>query len=358
VSSRWPARVAIATRALARRGLARRRPAEPKEILVAATLLIGDALLLAPLLAKLRRRYPQAALRMTVAPAAVPLFAGRPYGVEARAFNPRDRATVRALAGGPVPDLAFVPGDNRNSWLAAALGARWIVAFSGDRPAYKSWLVDELVPFPEAPAAWHDMAATLVDGAPPEPYRKGDWPHVPCTPFTRPSGRYAVLHVESSVAMRHWRADKWMELARRLADEGVRPIWSAGPKGLDLVRAIDPAGTFEALGHKLDLAQLWNLIAGAALLVGPDTSTAHMGKLTATPTVTLYGPGTAATLYGRGEFWRDAPYREVVDADLLPREQPALFKRPVAWTTSENQTARPLEAAEVASAAKALIGMR
>lgn len=355
MTSRWPARVAIVSRALARRGVARSRPADPREILVVAPLLIGDALLLAALLAKLRSRYPRATLRMTMSPAAVPLFAGRPYGVEAGGFNPRNRATVQALAGWPAPDLALVPGDNRFTWLAAALGARWIVAFGGDRPAYKSWMADELVPFPRERGAWHDLAATLVDGPAPPPYRAADWPAVPCAPFERPAGRYAVLHVEASTPRKHWAAPKWLELATALAAQGIAPVWSAGAKGADLIRSIDPAQKFPALGNRLDLAQLWNLIAGAALLVCPDTGASHMGKLTGTPTVTFYGPG-GAEVYGRGRFWRDAPFREVVDGAVAPREDPVIFKRRLDWLAGLLATpARPAGAADVLAAAREIL---
>lgn len=348
--SRWPARLAIVSRALASRGLGRRKPREPRDILVVAPLLIGDALLLAPLLAKLRARYPEARLRMVMGKPAVPLFAARPYGVEAGAYDPRDASSVRRLAQWPRPDLALVPGDNRFSWLAAALGARWIVAFSGDRPAYKSWPVDELVPFPEQPGAWHDLAAMLVEGPAPAPYRKGEWPEVPCTAFERPAGRYAVLHVEASTPAKHWSAPSWLALADALARAGHAPVWSAGPKGLDLIRSIDPAEKYPAVGHRLDVPQLWNLVAGAALLVCPDTGISHMGKLAWTPTITLYGPGAAA-LFGRGEFWRDAPFREVTDA-ALPARVPTLFKRRIALRTKPEE--RTAGADEVIAAARAI----
>jgi ADP-heptose:LPS heptosyltransferase len=351
VKSRWPTRLAVLSKAFSRKR-AERRPAEPREILVVAPLLIGDALLLAPLLAKLRARYPQATLRMTMARAAVPLFAGRPYGVEAGAYDPREAHSVRRLAKWPPADLALVPGDNRFSWLAAGLGARWIVAFSGDRPAYKSWPVDEQVAFPQAPAAWHDIAATLVEGPPPASYKAADWAQVPCASFERPSRRYAVLHVEASRPEKHWSERKWLELAGSIHQQGLQPIWSAGSKGLDLIRRIDPDGKYEAVGHKLDVAQLWNLVAGAALLVCPDTGISHMGKLTAVPTVTLYGPGSAR-LFGRGEFWRDAPFREITDSSL-PARTPTLFKRRVA-SPQEDAGAGAASVAEVLAAARAIV---
>jgi ADP-heptose:LPS heptosyltransferase len=210
--------------------------------------------------------------------------------------------------------------------------------------------VDEQVPFPPSPAAWHDIAAQLVDGPPPAPYRDGDWGEVRCAAFEKPPGRYAVLHVEASSPVKHWAEAKWAELADILHREGVLPVWSAGPKGLDLIRRIDPQGRFPAPGPSLDLAQLWNLIAGAGLLVCPDTGASHMGKLAGTPAVTLYAPG-AASLFGRGEFWRDAPFRELEDEALPPRT-PALFKRPVALQTG---SAAAIDAARVLAAAREIL---
>jgi ADP-heptose:LPS heptosyltransferase len=267
---------------------------------------------------------------MTVRPALMPLYAGRPYGVQALPFDPRDRATVGELLAGERYDLALVPGDNRYSWLAAALDAAWIVAFDGDRPPPKSWMVDELVPFPEMQMAWSDMNLRLVRGAFAQKYNPADWPAPPCATFEKPGGRYAVLHVEASDVLRRWDNDKWLALALRLAEKGITPVWSSGPAGKKLIDEIDPQQRFRALGHQLDLAQLWHLVAGAALLVSVDTSVAHIAKHTHTPSAVLYGPGSDV-LFGRGRFWREAPFREVIVADFPCRDQRTLFKRRVEW---------------------------
>ena len=286
--------------------------------------------MLTPLLAKLRERHPKARIAMTVRRSLLPLYAGRPYGVQAIEFDPRDAATLDALVGDDGFDLAFVPGDNRYSWLAAAAGARWIVAHAGDRPTYKSWPVDELRPYPKVPAAWSDMAAMLADCTAPQAYRPSDWPAPRCAPFERPNGRYAVLHVEASTPLKAWEEKKWLLLADKIHESGIEPVWSAGPQGESLLRAIDPDGRYLALGHRLDLAQLWLLVAHAALLVCVDTSVMHLGRLTGTPTVALFGPSSAA-LFGPGEFWRAMPYRAVTIEDFPCRDQNRLFKREIAW---------------------------
>ena len=333
MSGRFPTRVQLLVRAAAHRlGSPRKRvaPASPESVLVIGTLLSGDALFLAPLLAKLRLRFPAADIRVAVSRGVAPLFSGKPYGVQALVHDPRDPATISALAARGRPDLALVVGDNRFSWVAAAVGARWIVAFSGDRPGYKNWPVDEFRAFSPVPMAWGDMAAELADGAAPLPYTPQDWPAPAFAQFGKPSGRYAVLHVQASTQLKHWENAKWLELAGILSDQDVQRVWSAGPAGGAYLERIDPGRRFPALGHRLDLAQLWHLVAGAALLVCPDTSVMHIGRLTGTPTVALFGP-SSASLFGPGEFWRNVPYRGVTIDDFPCRDQNRLFKREISW---------------------------
>ncbi len=361
-ASRLAGRLRVAPRAALALLRGRARPEAPRRILVAHHLLAGDVFMLAALLAKLRERHPGADIAMTVRPALVPFFTGRPYGVRAVTYDPRDARTLDALFAEPGFDLALVPGDNRYSWLAAAAGARWIVAFAGDRPAYKSWPVDELRPMRERPAAWPDMAADLADGAPPRAYRNGDWPAPVAARFERPAGRYALLHVEASTRLKQWEEAKWMQLAERLAAAGLGVVWSAGPQGEACLKRIDPKARFPALGHRLDLAQLWHLVAGAALLVCPDTSVMHLGRLTGTPTVALFGP-SSATLFGPGEFWREVPFRGVTVEDFPCRDQSTLFKRRIEWvrrcqrTTAECPAPRCLQALALEPVARAALEM-
>ena len=329
-ASRAAGRLRVLPRALANRLLPRRRPEQPKRVLIAHHLLLGDVVMLAPLLAKLRERYPQVDVAMTVRRALVPLFARRPYGVQAIPYDPREPSTLDRLFDEKPFDLALIPGDNRYSWLAAAAGARWIVAFAGDRPAYKSWPVDEEIPYPDRPATWSDMAANLVAGAAPSPYRGGDWPAPPFAPFERPSARYVVLHVGAGSPLRLWRPERWRTLADHFQERGYLVAWSAGPGEEPLVEEIDPQRKHLSYAGKLDLAQVWQLLSNAALLVSLDTGIAHLAKLVAAPTVVLFGPGSSV-LFGRGEFWRDAPYREITIPDFPCRDQRTLFKRRIEW---------------------------
>lgn len=304
----------------------RRRPAAPRRILVLHHLLLGDTIMLAGLFAKLRRQYPEAALHLATPPATLPLFAGRPYGIEAHAFDPRDAKTVLGLFRLPRPDLAILPAENRYSLLAAALGARWIVAFEGDSPAWKNWLVDEARPYPATPTAWPDMAATLIEGPPPAPFVAADWPAPPYEPFALPPRPYCVLHVGARSSLRHWAPERWAQLAARLRARGYVVVWSGDRAEQALVRECDPQHAYRSFAGQLDLAQLWHLLANAALLVSPDTGVAHLGKAAGVPAVTLFGPGSAV-VYGPGCYWSLHPYRAVTIDPFPCRDGRMLFER-------------------------------
>ncbi|MCE1242925.1 glycosyltransferase family 9 protein [Oryzomicrobium sp.] len=304
----------------------RRRPATVRRVLVLHHLLLGDTVMLAGLLAKLRQRYPDAVIDLATPAATVPLFTGRPYDVHAHPFNPRAVATLWALLRLPRPDLAVIPAENRYSLLARALGARWVVAFEGDSPAWKNWLVDDLRPYPAEPTAWPDMAASLVDGPPPPPFRAADWPAPPCRPFDLPQASYCVLHVGASSPLRHWTPANWLAVADWLHGQGYQVAWSGGKGEEELVRQCDPEGRYPSYAGQLDLAQLWHLLAHAALLVSPDTGVAHLGKAAGAPCVTLFGPGSAL-IYGPGQFWADHPYRAVTIDPFPCRDGRMLFER-------------------------------
>jgi len=330
--SRLASRLALVPRAVLKRLFSgkRRKPTQPRRILVAHQLLLGDTLMLTPLLARLRRRYPEAKIVMTVSRGQVPLYASRPYGVRAVAFDSRDRSSVMELLAEAPFDLALVPGDNRHSMLALALGSRWVVALAGDRPEWKNLLSDELIPIPAEPLALADLFALLVgedDGA---VYDPGDWPCPVSVPFELPQRDYAVLNVDASIVLRRWQPEKWRQLAAKLERTGLEAVFCAGHGAQELMASIDPERRYRSYAGMLDLPQLWHLIGRARLLVCLDSGPSHLAKLAGTPTVVLYGPGSPL-LSGPGRFWRNHPYRAVTIVDFPCRDQRTLFKREIHW---------------------------
>ncbi|HEY8068189.1 MAG TPA: glycosyltransferase family 9 protein [Burkholderiales bacterium] len=334
--SRFPGRLLIAALAvvnLIRRPFGRAKPASPRRVLVLHHLLLGDTIMLTPLLKKLRERYPLAELVMTCPTAFAGLYQKRPFGVEALPFDERDLRSIFGLMRRAGFDLAIIPAENRLSILSRALDARWVVAFGGDRPAYKSWLVDELRDFPEKPAAWGDLAALLVDGPAPQPYAPGDWPAPEFEPFALPAGDYCVLHVGASTPLKLWEAQKWKRVVDHMEARGLSVVFSAGAREARIVDEIDPAGRHPRFAGNLDLAQLWQLIARARLVVCPDTGIAHLARLAGAPVVVIFGGGSSF-LFGGGEFWRNAVERKVTIPGFACRDENILFRRKLGWTNT------------------------
>lgn len=286
--------------------------------------------MLTPLLAKLRERYPDAEIVMTAPKAIAPLYEMRPYSVRTIPYDPRDPAAFRTLYALRGFDLAIVPGDNRYSWLARALKAQWVIAHADDRPAWKNWPVDESVPYPDTPAAWGDMVAMLIPPPPPSPYVPTDWRQLAYPAFPLPEMPYCVLHVGASSPLKLWNNEKWLALAEYLSGLGYRVVWSGGKGEEKYVAAIDPEQKFISYAGNLTLSQLWHLINNASLLVCPDTGVAHMGRLANTPTIALFGPGSAL-ICGAGNFWQNTPYKAITVADFHCRNQHVLFRRPIDW---------------------------
>lgn len=330
--SRLGTRLAVVPRALLKRALSgkRQRPAHPRRILVAHQLLLGDTLMLTPLLARLRRRHPDAEIVMTVAPPYLPLYALRPYGVTAVGYDSRDRSNLKKLTALAPFDLALVPGENRHAMLALALGSRWVIAMEGDRPGWKNRFADELIPVPAEPTALADMFALLAGGDDGAVYGTDDWPRPESAPFDLPARDYAVLNVGAGSPLRLWQADKWRQLAAALERAGLEVVLSAGPGEEQLAAEIDRQRRYRSYAGALDLPQLWRLLERARLLVCLDSGVSHLAKLSRTPTVVLYGPGSAL-LFGPGRFWRENAIRAVTIADFPCRDQQTLFKRRIHW---------------------------
>ena len=297
---------------------------------MAPHLRLGDAILITPLIAKLREQYPAAEIVLISSPPMVPLYHGNPYGVVVWPYHPRRFETVAAMIRQDGFDLAVVPGDNRHGWLAAALRAKWIVAHAGDRPRLKSWMIDELIEYPQTPTAMGEIFAELAPGPGPRPYRVGDWPAPACRAFDLPSKPYAVLHVGAANRLKLWSPEKWLLLGRWLNERSLEVVWSGGRGEEAIVEQIDPERRYRSYAGQLEIAQMWRLIARAAVFISPDTGVAHLARLTGVPAVSLFGPGSPQ-LFGRGDFWRDMPCAEVTIENFPCRDQQDVFGRKRAW---------------------------
>jgi heptosyltransferase-2/heptosyltransferase-3 len=123
----------------------------------------------------------------------------------------------------------------------------------------------------------------------------------------------AVIHPGSGAAIKLWEPEKWREIARRLADAGVRVLVTGGPDETELTRTVAavPSGNVVDVGGQTSFATLAALLYRADIALGPDSGPLHLAVAAGTPTVHLYGPADPA-LFGP---WGDPARHIVIQSD-------------------------------------------
>ena len=305
----------------------------PQKILIAHDLLLGDTLLLAPLMKRIHEKYPNAQKYVLAKSTFVPLFGNTPYGFKALSYNPKSFLSVwRIFCEGPY-DLAFIAGDNRYSWLARAVGSRWVIGIEGDTPPWKNWMVNEAKSFDDKPATWADMMGRLVDGRDPEPYQKNEWlrPDIKKISLTIETSKpYVVCHLGASNSLKFWQASSWRVLIHNLRKQKYEIVLSVGPNEEYLINELDPDYQYHHVPGTYTLIEMWALVDHAKFVVSVDTGIAHFAKLTGTPIVTLFGPGSPVS-HGEGLFWKKSIHYHATKDNIICRDQPILFRRKVHW---------------------------
>lgn len=128
-------------------------------------------------------------------------------------------------------------------------------------------------------------------------------------------GRYVVLHPGASVPARRPSASHTAAMAAALSAAGHRVLVTGSPSEADRAAEIcrRAGGGPVNLGGRTSLPMLAAVLAGADVLVAPNTGAAHLAAAVGTPVVSLFAPVVPAA--------RWAPYR--VPAVLLGDQQAA-----------------------------------
>lgn len=268
-------------------------------ILVITLRRLGDVLLTTPLLASLRRAFPEARIDVLVFAGTQSMLAGNGdvTDVLTLPLKPRLRDLSALYRRGRYDVALSTQSGDRPVGLAAALG-KVSLGLVGRRAAGRWWKRAVLTKAVEEEASDHRVInlARLLDAL-----------HVPRhlvlaapagdTPRDLfPKSAYAVLHANPMYPYRRWHRAGWQGLARHLAERGLAVVATGGP-GADERDYLDElwqsADTpILRLDGQLDFIANAALLRGAAVYVGPDTSMSHLAAAADCPTVAIYGPAS------------------------------------------------------------------
>jgi heptosyltransferase-3 len=270
-------------------------------ILVVALRRLGDVLLATPLIRSCKRAWPDAAIDLLVFRGTEGILEGNPDVADVltspeRASIGESLALIARLWR--AYDLAIsTQGGDRPTLFAWGAGKRsaGFVPASGLMTMVKRAALDHAVPlvggFHRVPEVLRLAEALGVSGiaevVPPQ-----------ARPVARPDRPYAVIHAAPMFRYKQWTEEGWRHLAAALASRGLAVVATTGPgeaerRYLDQVWERADVQRVEPLGW----SELADLIAGARLYVGPDTSVTHLAAATGTATIALFGP-TDPRLWG------------------------------------------------------------
>jgi heptosyltransferase-1 len=103
-------------------------------------------------------------------------------------------------------------------------------------------------------------------------------------------GDFAILNPGAGWGAKRWPAERYGEVARKLADRGVRSILNYGPGEEELVQSAVAASRGTATAMSCTITELIALTRRARLFIGSDTGPLHLAAALRVPVVAIYGP--------------------------------------------------------------------
>ena len=128
-------------------------------------------------------------------------------------------------------------------------------------------------------------------------------------------GRFAILNPGAGWPSKIWPAERYGQLASRLASEfGLRSVavWGVPGELPAAERIVAASGGTALLAPPTSMTELGALCRRAALFVGSDTGPMHLAVAVGTPTISMHGPSRAdwCGAYGPHNLRLQARYEE------------------------------------------------
>lgn len=101
---------------------------------------------------------------------------------------------------------------------------------------------------------------------------------------------FALLSPGAGWGAKQWPAERYGEVAKALAEDGMKSLVNFGPGEEPLARAAEAASVGAAQALECSLAELIVLTRRARLFIGGDTGPMHLAAASGTPVVAIFGP--------------------------------------------------------------------
>jgi heptosyltransferase-1 len=103
-------------------------------------------------------------------------------------------------------------------------------------------------------------------------------------------GEFAIATPGAGWGAKRWPAERFGQVAKALARDGVRTILNCGPSEEQLANAAESASDGAAMPLKCSITELIALTRRAKIFVGGDTGPLHLAAALRVPVVAIFGP--------------------------------------------------------------------
>ena len=105
---------------------------------------------------------------------------------------------------------------------------------------------------------------------------------------------FALLNPGAGWGAKRWPAERFGEVAKALARDGMKPLVNFGPGEEELARQVESASEGAATPIACSITQLISLTRRARLFIGGDTGPLHLAAALKVPVAGIYGPTNPA----------------------------------------------------------------
>lgn len=106
--------------------------------------------------------------------------------------------------------------------------------------------------------------------------------------------QFALINPGAGWGAKQWPAERYGQVARRLAQDGMQALVNFGPGEEPLMRAVVSASSDTATGVTGSLTELIALTRRARVFIGGDTGPLHLAAAFGIPVVAIFGPTNPA----------------------------------------------------------------
>jgi|SRR5271163_156553 heptosyltransferase I len=105
---------------------------------------------------------------------------------------------------------------------------------------------------------------------------------------------FIILNPGAGWGAKMWPAERYAQVAKQLAQEGLRSLVNYGPGEEELAASVEAASDGAARRISCSISELISLTRRARLLIGGDTGPMHLAAGLAIPVVAIFGPTNPA----------------------------------------------------------------